>query len=657
MAGKARLRSGPEQQRAGRCFERVRLWCLAVLGTAGLAAAGCEKGRESRTQGVNPDPAAALSSQGEEAMRLLVASEEWILAQTPRLRALKESVENRRLPDASSLDLFADAVEWVPLLESGTELEALPGLPRLVRQSWKTEGAGSPRREDVAGVDLWTPLLREIESFQSAKFYLISGSFELGDEGVFRSQIGFEGVARLLDGGWRMISGLQSVVWARGPGSDAAAWRVISWIPETMETGDAPRRFFEESLPSMLPRPEDLRRARSSLHEENLVKLFTTGKFTTAYPVYSRYRDLESSYQHPGLAVVDIDNDGWDDLYVMGRWGPNQLWWNRGDGTFTDRAAEWGLDLADFCSCALFGDFDNDGDLDVFIGRTLARSVYLENEGGFFRDRSAEISAVPLPPLVSSMAAADYDGDGLLDIYFSLYGPTEHGTQVEQWALEFFSGPMAEELIRRAPSSHRYLDLLGPPNLLLRNRGGRFEVAPEAGMLAEWRNTYQSTWADYDGDGDPDLYVCNDFAPDSFYRNEGKGSGKGIVFREIAAEAAGETMNGFGMGASWGDYDLDGRLDLYVSNMYSKAGKRITRQLPGLDGRIPYAASGSLLFHNEEGRMHQLAGVEPGAVQVAKVGWAYGGVFLDADNDGYPDLYSASGYYTAPEATQSEEDL
>ncbi|HUF63872.1 MAG TPA: VCBS repeat-containing protein [Verrucomicrobiales bacterium] len=589
-------------------------------------------------------------------MRLLVASEEWILAQTPRLRAWKQSVENMQFPDAASIELFAEAVEWQALLDSGIDLEAIPALPRLRRRSWAaSEGIGRLRRDPARALDLWAPLLRDIESFQSSKFYLISGSFETGDERVFRSQIGFEGVARLRDGGWRMITGLQSVAWERGPGGDAEDWRVIAWLPKKMETADAPRRFFEENLASMLPHREDLQRARASLHEENLVKLFTTGKFTTAYPVYSRYRDLESSYQHPGLAVADVDNDGWDDLYVMGRWGPNQLWWNRGDGTFTDRAAEWGLDLADFCSCAVFA--DNDGDLDVFVGRTLARSVYLENEGGYFRDRSAEVLAVPLPPLVSSMAAADYDGDGLLDIYFSLYGPTEHGTRVEEWAGEFFSGAMADELIRRSPDSHRYLDLLGPPNLLLRNRGGRFEVAPEAGTLAEWRNTYQSTWADYDGDGDPDLYVCNDFAPDSFYRNEGKGSGGKVVFREIAAEAAGETMNGFGMGASWGDYDLDGRLDLYVSNMYSKAGTRITRQLPGLDARIPYAAAGSLLFRNEAGGMRQAAGLEPGSVQVAKVGWAYGGLFLDADNDGYLDVYSASGYYTAPEATRSEEDL
>ena len=111
------------------------------------------------------------------------------------------------------------------------------------------------------------------------------------------------------------------------------------------------------------------------------------------------------------------------------------------------------------------------------------------------------------------------------------------------------------------------------------------------------------------------------------------------------------------MGASWGDYDRDGKLDLYVSNMFSKAGRRITSQLQGLDERVPHAAQGSLLFHNEGEKFRQVAGIEATAIKVAKVGWAYGGQFVDVDNDGWLDIYSSSGYYTAPAEIANNQDL
>ena len=111
--------------------------------------------------------------------------------------------------------------------------------------------------------------------------------------------------------------------------------------------------------------------------------------------------------RHPGLAVVDLDQDGFDDLYVMARWGENMFFRNRGDGTFEEIAADLGLNIKDYASSAIFADFDNDGDDDVIIGRTLGRSIYLVNEHGHFVDRSDEMVNELLPYLVSSVSAVD----------------------------------------------------------------------------------------------------------------------------------------------------------------------------------------------------------------------------------------------------------
>jgi hypothetical protein len=372
----------------------------------------------------------------------------------------------------------------------------------------------------------------------------------------------------------------------------------------------------------------------------------------TNNPFYAEFLDLDSTYQHPSVSAADVDGDGWDDLYLTQRWGRNLLLRNNRDGTFSDEAGRRGLDVKDFCNCSLFADFDNDGDQDVFIGRSLEPSLFFAQEDGRFVDRTREAIGV-LPRLVSSLAAADYNGDGLLDVYLSTYGPTAAGKPIEKWASRLFSPEVAAEMVRRQASSHRYLNLLGPPNVLLKNLGGgKFAVAPESPQVANWHNTNQSTWADFDDDGDPDLHVCNDFGPSTLYRNEGA---RGFV--DATAEVAGTALQGFGMGSSWGDYNGDGRLDLYVSNMFSKAGRRITAQIPGLDPRTSYSADGSLLFRNDGRRMTQVAGTEPPAMLVAKVGWAYGGQFADIDNDTWPDIYSPSGFYTAPKAIAEEEDL
>ncbi|MGI8603563.1 MAG: FG-GAP repeat domain-containing protein [Verrucomicrobiales bacterium] len=592
------------------------------------------------------------SAKSEDAaLAKLTASEELILMLTPATRKLGQGASALKLPNEETAVLFGESVAANSLagpIPDETMTFSIPGVSRL---TWmpSPEQRPIPRSE----LSLWREIFSTVDGITESKFFPIKGAFLSGERNRFLCTTGLEALARQ-KGGWRQIKAEMNLTWQQKAG-DSAAWEIAEWKTTQFTVFDAPKRFFSEALDEALPRPEDLMRARHSQHERNLIDYFTKDSFniTTENKLAGKYIDLDSTFQHPSISVADVDGDGWDDLYLTQRWGRNMLLRNNCNGTFTDVAGSVGLDIKDFCNASLFADFDNDGDQDVFVGRSLEPSLYLVNEGGRFVDRSRDMVAVPLPRLVSSLAAADYDGDGWLDIYLGTYGPTAAERPVREWGPDLLSPDIIPEMEKRSAESHRYLNLLGPPNLLLRNSGGgRFVVSPHHAQVADWHNTNQPAWSDYDDDGDPDLYVSNDFGPSTLYRNDGP---KG--FLDMTAQAAGTAMQGFGMGASWADYDGDARLDLYVSNMFSKAGRRITAQIPGLDPRTPYSADGSLLFRNVGTGFEQVAGTEAPALFVAKVGWAYGGQFSDFDNDTWPDLFVASGFYTAPDEIAEDEDL
>ena len=355
--------------------------------------------------------------------------------------------------------------------------------------------------------------------------------------------------------------------------------------------------LFAEVLDEVLPRDEDRTRARFSRHAELVRQSFSDSAFVAPH----RYFTRQAFDRHPGISVVDIDADGYDDLYIAVRQGRNMLLHNGGDGTFTERADQYDLDVEHHTAAALFADFDNDGDPDVFLGRTLAPSLYLVNEDGHFAPHNLGDGVLPF--LVASISAADYDGDGLLDVYFSTYAArmllaaAPSASRAEPWGGELLADFLPADHARalydlsRDRIGHLIYDAPGPPNVLLHNLGdGRF-----AATAAVWRNTLQATWADYDRDGDPDLYLANDFAANNLLRNDG-GALVDVTVESGAADP------GFGMGASWADYDGDGRQDLYVTNMHSSAGRRIT-EAAGQAGAVfaPLARGNSLLRNGSEG--------------------------------------------------------
>jgi hypothetical protein len=635
---------------------RARTASLLLAACSGLAAAEPPAPAE-------PPAAAADTGRGRAARRgepgwvaRIVDAEELILALTPGLSRLAASVENLRFPDADAAAHFAERVAYTDLAPG-----ARPSSPpkrsdaRAPLGLWPVDP--TPRAASPRDLDLWRALFATIDWFENASFAFVRGSFREGRSDLFDALVAFDGLARTRAGTYRAVSAELEVAFARTPGAPGAppeaAWRIERFALRNLATRERGALMFRDVRDAALPDPATQARARGSLHEEHLLRWAREGEQFRAPHPWFRIKPTDAQ---PGLAVVDLDRDGWDDLYLLDRWGRALLLRNRGDGTFEDVAKQVGLDLEDHNSSALFADFDNDGDPDVFVGRTFERSRYFANEGGRFVDRSAALVEGWLPYLVASISAADVNGDGLLDVYLSTYGAELLEVEVrkpgraERGALlaEFLPPAQALRMGRAFRGSHKYLDRAGPPNVLLLNRGGgRFAAAPE-GPLALWRNSFQATFGDYDADGDPDLYVANDFAPNNLFRNEGGGR-----FVDVT-EATGTADIGFGMGASFGDYDNDGRQDLYVTNMYSKAGSRITAQVPGLDPRLAKMAGGNSLFRNAGERFEKISGTEPPALEVEKAGWSWGGQFLDVDNDGFLDLYAASGFYTAPPAVAIE---
>lgn len=590
-----------------------------------------------------------------KAIDLLTALEEINLSLTPKLQKLNKGIKNLEYPDENGRPLFDEEVEYNDLVD--------PPEPKLVKEissagirvfDWPVSDAA--RRAAPKDLVLMRPALAGVDYFDFAKFYFVKNDFADDTRLVWRVHMAFEGLARLQDGRWRWMKGNLGVDW-RNTTPEAhcdADWRISKWRLLDFRVYEANQRIFDDVTAKALPDPELAARAMGSLREKITVEI-ATGK--NPKPPY-KYWDFQAFEQHPGISVVDIDQDGWDDVYFVDTYGKAIFLRNRGDGTFEDIAEQRGLAVDGNSACAAFADFDNDGDPDLFLGRTFARSRYFRNEEGKFVDRTSSLVTTPLPYLVSAVAVADYNLDGLLDVYFSTYAAAVVDRQMEDGPSdgmllrEFLPAAEARHLYELATPYNRYRARPGPPNVLLVNRGGRFDLAPEHSSVEVWRNTFQSTWGDYDGDGDPDLYVVNDFSPGFLLRNDRE---KG--FTDVTLET-GTADIGFGMGVSWGDYDNDGKLDIYKSNMYSKAGQRITGKLGALiSPEFNKMASGNTLFRNLGDRFEKVSGVDAPKLLVEKSGWSWGGQFFDVDNDGYLDIFATSGHYTAPREIAIELDL
>jgi hypothetical protein len=606
---------------------------FAVVALAASMAGGCDGGGSAGSSevAVAPPPGGAW-----EALVEVQVAEEVHLLLGQRMHFLKRGLFDLRLPGVGASDRFTDPISVSDLGEptAPTADGRLDPALGVLGRSWT---AGAERAVAPEQLQLWGDLLDRFDHIDDAEFKPVRGHFVGEGRALYRMAARARMRGRAVDGGVLEAEVYVELDWRRE--GEGALKRPPTWRIERWTTGQATSRhraapLLRESLAELLPDPAALADARRSRHEE-LVESFLDSDVTFEYP-FPQW-DLVSHDRHPALAVADVDGDGLEDLYVVARQGPNRLYRSGDDGTLEDIAPRLGLDIDGGSSAALFGDFDNDGDLDLFLGRTLTCSMLLVQEGGRFVDRTEELLAEPAPMVVSSVSAADYDGDGLLDLHVATYA-RKVAMDVDPTLAP--SPELREELHQRSNPVH---NTYGPANVLLHNEGGgRFRRTTEEAGLLVWRDTYQATWADYDGDGDADLYLANDYAANDLFANLGDGTFSNVT------EETGTADVGFGMGASWGDYDGDADLDLYVSNMFSKAGGRITEALPGLDATFHKMARGNTLFRNDGARFAVASGREPPAMEVEATGWSWGGQFVDLTNDGWLDVVVLNGYYSAP---------
>ena len=332
-----------------------------------------------------------------------------------------------------------------------------------------------------------------------------------------------------------------------------------------------------------------------------------------------------------GVSVADVDGDGREDVYVAQQAGiPNQLFIGQADGSYKEAANVHGLAILENTTCSLFVDLDNDGDQDAVIATSSGVAVFQNPGGGKYK----LVKLMEEVPFIYGISAADYNADGLVDLYLCQYYTSTSEKSKQGKSRGNFPVPYP---IYDANNGGR--------NALLKNLGKiQFEdVTDSVGLnVMNSRYSYAAMWEDWDNDGDQDLYVANDFGRNNYYQND---QGK---FRDASNEV-GLNTKAFGMGVTSGDYDGDGWLDIHVSNMFSSAGNRVTTQpafKPNSGQEVKsiflHLARGNALMMNKAGKFSDKS-VDAG-ITVGR--WSWASLSPDLNNDGYEDLLVANGFVT-----------
>ena len=328
-----------------------------------------------------------------------------------------------------------------------------------------------------------------------------------------------------------------------------------------------------------------------------------------------------------GVAIFDYDNDGWPDIFVVngttldplpGKKPPtNHLYHNNHDGTFADVTEKAGLAHTGWGQGVCVGDYDNDGNEDLFVTYYGKNVLYRNNGNGTFSDVSDKAGVAGNGAWSTGCAFVDYDRDGKLDLFVSTYvdfdlktapGPGERASCMWK-GVPVMCGP------RGLPWSR---------NVLYHNRGdGTFEDVTVKAHIDRTNGHYgfSVSTMDFDDDGWPDIYVACDSTPSILYHNNHDGTFTdvavvaGAAFNEDGKEQA-------GMGSTIGDYNGDGRLDIFKTNFSDD--------------------TATLYRNNGDGTFDDVTFAAGLGLYTKYLGW--GTMFLDVDNDGWPDLLLVNGH-------------
>ncbi len=324
-----------------------------------------------------------------------------------------------------------------------------------------------------------------------------------------------------------------------------------------------------------------------------------------------------------GGAVLDFDRDGWYDIYLLqGQPLPgfeaksaleSRLFRNRRNGTFVDVTAGSGLSSPGYGMGACAADLDADGWVDVYVTAFGPDRLYRNRGDGSFEDWT-ERAGIDNTLWGAGCAIADYDGDGCLDIYVANYldSTIENHRSCGSANLPVYCHPDAYP---------------GVPDRLYRNTcdGSFTEVSAEAGIAVSDPSESKGlgvVWLDFDDDGDQDIYVANDSTRNFLFRNRGDGTFEEVgSLLGVAYDELGRTQAGMGLAAA--DFDLDGAIDLFVTNL-------------DFETNTFYRNLGGGLFED------QTVAAGLAGPSLTRVG--FGANAADFDNDGDVDLFVANGH-------------